>query len=104
MMHRIASQFRTTIKKEVGLQYLLRFPEFVSIKDGGVPLIVFLHGAGERSDSIDSIRNSCIANDGVMPDKYRGKIAVVSPVCPPDTQWEPDAVAALVKTLIKEWG
>ena len=53
----LPASFEVEIKKTVGLSYLLSLPEgYEEEKDKEWPLVVFLHGAGERGDDIKKVK------------------------------------------------
>jgi predicted peptidase len=65
------------------------------------PLILFLHGAGERGDNLDKITNM-----GVM--RYARNhtgfhFIVVAPQCPLGSYWKPDELIALLDGVQKKY-
>ena len=78
------TQTHQTISDELNLNYLLYLPDnYDPDKEGGFPTILFLHGAGERGDSLDIVSKwgpPKIANEKGLP------FIVISPQCP-DNEW-----------------
>ncbi len=72
-------------KDEVPLNYLLYLPEnYDPHKKGGYPAILFLHGAGERGDSVQALTmwgTPKIAKEKGLP------FIVISPQCPKGHWW-----------------
>ncbi len=94
-------QFSATIEKKIQLGYLLSLPEDYSKGDNTFPLMVFLHGAGERGTNLDVVEvhgpPKLVKNGKKLP------FIIVSPQCPPNQHWDVDAVIALVDHIIKNY-
>lgn len=89
----------TEVKVPVALDYLLAKPAgYDQDASRRWPLIVFLHGSGERGDDLALVRKhgppKLLAAGGTIP------AIVASPQCPADEIWNPHAVHALTRTLI----
>ncbi len=93
-----AVTFKKRISHQVELDYLLHLPQGYdrSAKDQSWPLILFLHGAGERGSDLEVVKKhgppKLIAAGKDIP------AIVVSPQCPTD-QWWNDHVEALLALL-----
>jgi predicted peptidase len=89
--------FKTTIKHRVDLDYLLSLPrDYDQNREQAWPLILFLHGAGERGDDVQRV-----AKHGPPKLIAAGKdipAIVVSPQCP-SNQWWTDHLEALIALL-----
>jgi predicted peptidase len=90
--------FKTRISHRVELDYLLHVPATYDQggKDQRWPLILFLHGAGERGDDVE-----IVAKHGPPKLVAAGKdlpAIVVSPQCPAN-QWWTDHLEALTALL-----
>ncbi|MBE6674249.1 MAG: phospholipase [Ruminococcaceae bacterium] len=69
------------------LNYILTCPEDVK-KGEKLPLIVFLHGAGERGDDVNAVKIYCVPKLFVGDQSYHGLRAyTLSPQCPHNTTW-----------------
>ncbi len=79
------TQTHQKIEQEMNLNYLLYLPEnYDPDKEGGFPTILFLHGAGERGDSLDVLTEwgpPKIASEKGLP------FIVISPQCPKGDWW-----------------
>lgn len=75
--------FTTQMSYETELDYLLYLPPDYD-KDAPTPLILFLHGAGERGDDL-----TLVASQGLPKylETHDIPAMVVSPQCPPDEMW-----------------
>ena len=87
------------------LNYILTAPN--DIKEGEkLPLIVFLHGAGERGDNIDALKVYCIPKLFTKNEEHAGVRAyTLSPQCPahPFTWYDfKNEVMALIDKTIAE--
>jgi len=78
--------FQKEITKTVSLRYLLYLPKgYGEKKDQKWPLILFLHGAGERGDNLELVKKhgppKLVAGGKEFP------FIIVSPQCPAGTWW-----------------
>lgn len=83
----------------VTLDYLLYLPTDYAQKDSW-PLLLFLHGAGERGENLDQVTfhgpPKLIAAGKDFP------FIVVSPQCPKDRRWEPFELSALLDEIVEK--
>lgn len=81
----VNSEQNKRIKSSVELQYLLQLPAgYNPDTTGGYPLILFLHGSGERGDSLPLVKAwgpPRIAAEKGLP------FIVISPQCPANEWW-----------------
>jgi predicted peptidase len=61
------------------------------------PLILFLHGAGERGDNLQRVKRHGVAK--VVEAQPDFPFLVVSPQCPPRAAWVPDVLLALLDSI-----
>jgi predicted peptidase len=88
----------TTIRVE--MDYLLYLPKGYEKKKSW-PLLLFLHGSGERGDDLELVKKH-------GPPKLIGQgksfpFIVVSPQCRADSRWEPFELTALLDDLEKKY-
>jgi len=85
------SQIEMCVEVTSRLNYLLALPKGYednkkrAPSDDGWPLVIFLHGAGERGDDLDQVKKHGIAKrleEGLQIDAI-----VASPQCPADSWW-----------------
>lgn len=95
-----AQSFEGKYQKEVKLNYLLYLPKDYEQKDK-VPLLLFLHGAGERGDNLELVKVH-----GPAKLVEQGKdfpFVIVSPQCPKDQRWNPVDLIALLDHIISKY-
>lgn len=82
------------------LPYLQYLPEgYEDAAKQSLPLVVFLHGAGERGDNLDQIKKHgppMLAMNG-----HGFPFVLAAPQCPQGRWWNPDEIIALTKHLAK---
>ncbi|MFO8232114.1 MAG: prolyl oligopeptidase family serine peptidase [Longimonas sp.] len=90
-----ARSIRATLVHRVQMRYIVAFPsEYRSNLEKKWPLLLFLHGAGERGSDLKAVtRHGPLAETAASSDPF----VVVAPQCPEDTWWDPHAVYALVR-------
>ena len=93
--------FETTLCREVNLDYLLYLPAAYHDREQTWPLVLFLHGAGERGSDPEKLKLH-----GPPKRIVEGKpfpFILVAPQCPQDSWWttHTDDLAALVDHLIQ---
>ena len=88
-------RFQQKITRTVNLDYLLYLPE--GYKKGGDekwPLMLFLHGAGERGTNVNRVTvhgpPKLVKTNAALP------IILVSPQCPDERSWRDDELLALI--------
>lgn len=82
------------------LNYVLYTPEGYQDSIEDFPLIVFLHGAGERGTDLSKV--SIHGPLQYIKDGNKIDAVILAPQCPEGVYWQPHEVAALVKKVIKE--
>jgi len=97
MQHQSA-QFKARITKDVALDYLLYLPEPCSEP---LPLLLFLHGAGERGHDLERVKRHGVPRR--LEEGLELPCIVVAPQCPPDQWWSPDALIALLDRICDEY-
>lgn len=81
--------------------YLVFLPEGYAAGDRKWPLILHLHGSGERGHDLRAVRTTSLPR---LLDKGRKVPAiVVSPQCPPGETWSGDAIVALADALARRF-
>lgn len=92
-------QMNAEITKKIDIDYLLYLPEGYGEKDQKWPLMLFLHGAGERGDDLNLVKKH-----GPPKRIEQGKefpFIVVSPQCPEGQWWteKTDTLMALLDRI-----
>ena len=90
------ASFDTSVVKLVHVHYLIDLPPAYSAKEGPWPLVLFLHGAGERGSDVTLLRSQGLpklSGSGSLP------FVLVAPQAPVGAVWSADALAALLDHL-----
>ena len=92
--------FDEKVEIPVKLDYVLYTPDGYKDSKKEYPLIVFLHGAGERGTDLSKVS----VHGPLQYIKEGNKIdaVILAPQCPEGVYWQPHEVAALVKKVIKQ--
>lgn len=88
-----AHAFEREVVRTVGADYLLYLPEGYGEARQEWPLLLFLHGAGERGDDLELVKKHGppkIVEERDLP------FIVVSPQAPEDGWWDPDVLTGLL--------
>lgn len=93
-----AQRLDVTIRVEMG--YLLYLPKDYETKESW-PLVLFLHGSGERGDDLELVKKhgppKLIAEGKEFP------FIVVSPQCPKGKSWEPYELKVLLDDIVQKY-
>ena len=90
--------FTGTVIRQVSLNYLLYLPEsYDPDKDKTWPLLVFLHGSGERGNDIEKIKVH--GPPKLIEAGLHFPFIVLSPQCPDKRDWDAETIYALVKNI-----
>jgi len=99
-----AGQQAKTFEKQVTvrLNYLLFLPEsYSNDSDKKWPLMLFLHGAGERGSDVNKVK---VHGPPKIVEKRKDfPFIVVSPQCPADSWWRPFELIALLDEIQKDY-
>lgn len=88
--------FEKTITQTLSCKYFLFLPEGYGEKDKRWPLILFLHGAGERGDDLNKVK---VHGPPKIVEKRKDfPFIVVSPQCPAGVWWN-DKLDVLINLL-----
>jgi predicted peptidase len=94
-----ALKFQTQVSRTIALNYLLHFPDdYESDNFKRWPLLVFLHGAGERGTNL-----ALVSKHGPLKLVNQGRqlpFVILAPQCPERRIWDADALMALVDHVI----
>jgi len=95
-------EFKSEVTVKVGYRYVLYTPEeYASEPRKHWPLIIFLHGSGERGEDVNVLTRhgppKLVAGGKSFP------AFIASPQAPEHTIWEAHSVKALVDALVREY-
>ncbi len=92
---------QTAHKHKLETDYLLYLPVEYAVGDKDWPLVLFLHGAGERGDDLDLVKKhgppKLVDEDSVF------KFVLASPQCPQGKIWSKDILRALLDEIIENY-
>jgi len=94
----VEQTFQSTSDPAMKLGYLLYLPEHYGKSNERSPLLLFLHGAGERGNDL-----SLVKKHGPPKLVDRGQhlpFVVVSPQCPAEQRWDAKTLLALLDALV----
>ncbi|NBL64240.1 prolyl oligopeptidase family serine peptidase [Flavobacterium sp. NST-5] len=93
----ISGNFKVEISQKKELQYALHLPEDLKSKK---PLIVFLHGSGEKGSDIEKVKVhgpfKYLKTNNI--DSY-----VLAPQCPENEYWDSETLYKLIQKIQKEY-
>lgn len=97
-----AQKLNFTLTRKVEMQYLHYLPkDYVAKGRQRWPLMLFLHGAGERGTNVQRA-----AIHGPMSLVKQGKefpFIIVAPLCPEGERWQNDSLLKLLETVTKKF-
>ncbi|MGD8240603.1 MAG: prolyl oligopeptidase family serine peptidase [Armatimonadota bacterium] len=87
-----------TITKVLAAKYLLYLPQGYEEGDEAWPLMLFLHGAGERGDDLERLK--ILGPPKIAEERQDFPFVLVSPQCPADEWWSIQVLDALLDEII----
>ncbi|MCB1077861.1 MAG: prolyl oligopeptidase family serine peptidase [Verrucomicrobiae bacterium] len=91
------TQFRETVTRELALDFLLQLPDGYDAAENADkkwPLLVFLHGAGERGSNLDLLKKH--GPPKLIEAGKKFPAIVISPQCPENSWWPDEPVLELI--------
>jgi len=93
-----SGSFHRTVCRDVGCQYLLYVPRgYSEAPEKRWPVILFLHGAGERGDDLELVETHgpprLISEGAELP------FVIVAPQCPESEWWSPEVLVAMLDVV-----
>lgn len=96
----VPSSFEKVIEKTVSAQYLAYLPQ--GYEEGEkFPLLLFLHGAGERGDDIERVKIHGPMKFLAQHEQY--PFILIAPQCPEGEWWSLDMLKALVDEIVEKY-
>lgn len=89
----IHENFKKTVSIESELGYVLDYPKEAK---SAVPLIVFLHGSGERGSNLEMVKAH---SPFTYKELIKEPVAILAPQCPANEWWDTQAVYALIQEI-----
>tara|TARA_B100000959_G_C14977039_1_gene621925 strand:- start:13 stop:726 length:714 start_codon:yes stop_codon:yes gene_type:complete len=92
--------YKANNEEQVDLGYILYLPAEYENTDSSFPLVLFLHGAGERGDDLEKIKIHGIPR--LISEGRTFPFICIAPQCPEGGYWDrPEYVSTLI-SLVKE--
>lgn len=93
-------QIEGKMEKEVSISFAIRYLIYLPLnydRQEKCPLVLFLHGSGERGDDLNLVKRN---GPPMLVEKGRNfPFILVSPQCPPDKFWDPLALSILLDEI-----
>jgi predicted peptidase len=97
-----AQQFRKRVTHELSANYLLHLPPDYSAKSKQRwPLMLFLHGAGERGTNLSQV--AVHGPPKIVKQKTDFPFILVSPQCPAGERWDSETLLALLDDVTRRY-
>jgi len=93
----IKSEFKKEVKVEKSISYILDLPNDAKCK---LPLIVFLHGSGERGANLEMVKAH---SPFTYKNLIKEPVAILAPQCPENTWWDTQAIYFLIKEIVQKY-
>jgi predicted peptidase len=93
----IKAELNKEIKRTEKISYILDYPQKAK---GNVPLIVFLHGSGERGNNLDLVK---VHSPFTYKNLIKEPVAILAPQCPADSWWDTVTIYNLIKEIQKKY-
>lgn len=93
----IKAELNKEIKKTEKISYILDYPQKTK---GNVPLIVFLHGSGERGNNLEMVKAH---SPFTYKDLIKEPVAILAPQCPENMWWDTVTVYNLIREIQKKY-
>lgn len=93
----IKAALNKEIKRQEKISYILDYPQNAK---GNVPLIVFLHGSGERGNDLEKVKAH---SPFTYKNLIKEPVAILAPQCPENTWWDTVTVYNLIEEIKKNY-
>lgn len=91
------NKFEKEISIKVSAQYLIYLPKDYDETKNNYPLVLFLHGAGERGEDIEKVKVHGLPR--LVNEGRQFPFIIVSPQCPDDKIWDANTLIALLDNV-----
>ena len=93
----IKGSFSKEVKVKLELQYIIQLP--TNQKDK-FPMIVFLHGSGERGTDLELVKNH---SPFTYQNLIQSPVAILAPQCPENRWWDTNALYQLILDISSKY-
>lgn len=98
--NQVEQNLKTEYRKSVNINYLLYLPKDYETKNK-FPLLLFLHGAGERGNDLQLVKKH--GPPKLIEEGKEFPFIVVSPQCPLNKRWDTQDLIALLNYMIENY-
>lgn len=95
----VAQTYRHPTQAGESIDYLLSLPPGYGVEKQSWPVLIFLHGSGERGSNLSLVKKH---GPPKLVDSRALPFIVVSPQCPSGARWKDDAVLASLQGMLDE--
>lgn len=95
----VPQHYQSAEHPEQQLDYLLYLPDGYGQSARKWPLVIFLHGSGERGDNLMLVEKH---GPPRLAEKVRFPFILVSPQCPRDRRWKEEPTISALQGLLRE--
>jgi len=96
-----AHELKKEIRRTVAVKYLLYVPKEYERGEKCWPLMLFLHGAGERGDNLGLVKKHGPPKIAEQRDDF--PFVLLSPQCPDGHWWRTDVLNVLLDEIVAEY-
>lgn len=89
----VKDSFSKTVTTKLAFNYILQLPTNLKEK---FPLIIFLHGSGERGANLDAVKNH---SPFTYLNLIKTPVAILAPQCPENIWWDTNALYQLIMNI-----
>lgn len=89
----IKAELNKEVKKIEKISYILDYPQKTK---GNVPLIVFLHGSGERGNNLELVKAH---SPFTYKNLIKEPVAILAPQCPANSWWDTETLYQLIREI-----
>ncbi|MCU7617021.1 prolyl oligopeptidase family serine peptidase [Chryseobacterium sp. PBS4-4] len=90
----IRGELNKEVKRQEKISYILDYPQ--NAKGKNVPLIVFLHGSGERGTNLEIVKAH---SPFTYKNLIKEPVAILAPQCPENMWWDTVTIYNLIKEI-----
>ena len=101
MKNKSSKEFLTSVTLPVSLKYYIYFPNSYNESNSNFPLVLFLHGAGERGDDLNMVEIHGIPK--LIKKGREFPFITIAPQCPSDQWWSDSAIVKSLISLIEKF-
>lgn len=93
----IKAEWNKEVKIDKSISYIIDLP---SDAKGKIPLIVFLHGSGERGTNLEMVKAH---SPFTYKNLIKEPVAILAPQCPDGMWWDTQAIYFLIKEIVQKY-